>query len=275
MCDSPTPNRTTTNQTPGSHEKSIIYPMTVRQSMSGSKNDFAYGNITKNYQHALNNSAFQKIGCSNASTTLDESRVAKRAIKNKKKMEAVSQSLQNSTRRKSQINIDMNKIKKPKQTKKENSTERNTEQKKKEKYSGKMKNLIQKIIMGKTDLNTLTEMSSSSKSQANSNASATFKGAEDTKDDKQTTMKSRYSKIDEEASDIHSGSICLSESTDHGNQTKEQENNTITREIDFSNNSTFKENIKSYKDKNQEAIKPLSSHNRREKDIGFNVRSTI
>lgn len=98
-----------------------------------------------------------------------------------------------------------------------------------------MKNLIQKILSGKGNLD---EVSSSCKS-SESNPSVSHKMTSDTRENRKKSMRTRYDKIDEESSYIGSDSLNTSEFTDR--ISKDDRTMTINKEITYGD-SDGKEN---------------------------------
>lgn len=280
-CQSPLINRkqspvctrssTLLNQEPPAHIQ-----RTMQHSHSANKQDFAYGNIITpcEYSHlegrkcSVTNNSFQKLSGTSISTCIDDGQGLPSGNRHKK-TPSVPQSLQNSLslHNKSindrldntesllkkinkkfdnifkdgpKINIDISRAKKYIA-----NTTRDMEGgkgKSKEKYNGKMKNLIKKIMMGRSDHNDGTDNSSSCKSQERTNENTTFRLKEETKDNRKNSIRSRYDKIEEESSYANSGSLNSSVNTDSVKMPKGKRTMTINKEITFYGRSDVKEN---------------------------------
>lgn len=274
------PNRTRSSNL-NNQDYNAHMQKSLQHSLSASKNDFAYGNMINSceYSHlegrkcSMVNNSYQKLSGASMSTCIDDTQGIIPTHRHKK-TPSVPQSLQNSLKKKNKsicdrldttenllkkinkkfdnifkdgpkINVDISRVKKHKaNTSRIGEKSGATTSRSKDKYNGKMKNLIKKIIMGRSDIHELTENSSSVRSQDRSNESTTFKATDDTKENPRNSVKSRYDKIDEESSYANSGSLNSSVNTDSVKMPKGRQAMTMNKEITLHRNSEcLKQNL--------------------------------
>uniref|UniRef100_A0A7S3N7R9 Uncharacterized protein n=1 Tax=Euplotes harpa TaxID=151035 RepID=A0A7S3N7R9_9SPIT len=110
----------------------------------------------------------------------------------------------------------------------------------KDQYTAKMKQLINKILIGKNKIRDQSEISTSSPSAANSDSSSNVRMSEESKQYKSST-KSRYDRIDEESSNMNSESMISSELAESSHADTFQRKN-VNKEIVLSEGSSIRLN---------------------------------
>jgi hypothetical protein len=214
-------------------------------SYSGSKTENAYGNIGHSREFSnqtvsktfLNSSCCQKISGASMSTTLEET-----APLQGRKYSSICQSLQNSIKKNSKsisqrldctenllikINRKFDDVfthKKTKSKNKENVTEKFKENR--DKFNGKMKDLIQRIIMGRNEFKNMVESSSD---QSSLQSERSMREEDKVKSKKSASM-CRYDRIEEESSYTGTNSFNTSEMSSTKN-TKDENDMRISKEI--------------------------------------------